>query len=271
MLYLKEKSMQKLYLKACEYVLNYGSPVSDTLEVTNAVLELENPSDNIATSRGDDWGIDLGYALGELAWYFSGHNDTKFISQFGSMWKRLTDDGITNNSGYGKLIYSKFGFDQTEKVVSILKDDPDSRRAKININTPRKNVDTTKDEPCTMFLQFFIRENKLQMTTVMRSNDLWYGTPYDILFFTSLQQVIAYRLGLQCGIYTHFASSLHIYNRNIFKLSKNLYKNKHKRKKYNINAIRMEREANYLYLIASNKNENAKETIINASRKADII
>lgn len=202
------------------HMLKYGSKVGNTHEVNNMVFHLKNPRNNLALSRTDSkYGISLSYALGELLWYFTGDNKVSFIGQFGSLWSRISDDGETNNSAYGHLIQKKWGFDQLDLMKRILEADPNSRRAVININTPHPEVIETRDEPCTISMQFFVRNNKLDMTTVMRSNDIWYGTPYDVVYFTSLQLILATQLGVELGEYTHFAGSFHVYDANYLELN----------------------------------------------------
>ena len=154
----------------------------------------------------------------ELTWYFSKRKDLGFISKFSKFWEHLSDDGQTVNSAYGYILHRKFGFDQIEMVIRLLKADPGSRRAVVNINDANPRTMITKDEPCTICLQFYIRDGRLNCTAIMRSNDLWFGTPYDVLYFTTLQQYIAACLGLELGSYTHFATSLHYYLRDENKL-----------------------------------------------------
>ncbi len=45
----------------------------------------------------------------------------------------------------------------------------------------------------------------------MRSNDAIWGLPYDVFFFTMLQELLACELGRQLGTYTHVVGSLHLY------------------------------------------------------------
>lgn len=189
--------------------LREAPKVGNTSELNNVKFVLTDITNNIVSVRG----ISPSYLFGELLWYFNGDNSLEFISQFSSYWKRLSDDGKTCNSAYGYLIQTAYGFNQIDKVIKILKEDPNSRRAKININVPNANVDTTKDEPCTMSLHFMVRKNKLDCTAVMRSNDIWFGLPYDVAFFTELQKMIASKLNVGYGEYTHFAISLHMYER----------------------------------------------------------
>lgn len=189
--------------------------VGNTKELLNVKITLKDITKNIVSIRG----LSPSYLFGELLWYLNADNSLEFISQFSSFWNKLSDDGETCNSAYGYLIEKAHGYNQLEKVIEILKEDPNSRRAKININFPSDRVDTTKDEPCTMSVHFMIRHNKLDCTVVMRSNDIWFGFPYDVAFFTELQKLVAKELGVGYGWYTHFAVSLHMYDRDIEKLA----------------------------------------------------
>lgn len=178
-------------------------------EFLNAVFVVEDPTRNIVISPIRK--MPMRYAVGELAWYLSGSNRVKDIAQFAQKWADISDDGKTNNSAYGWRIFEKFGFDQWEHVKNLLKADPNSRQAVIHIkdasNTP------TKDVPCTIALQFFIRDYALHMTVYMRSNDIWMGVPYDMFSFCFLQMKMAMELGVSIGTYTHVAGSLHLYKR----------------------------------------------------------
>lgn len=163
----------------------------------------------------------LTYLAAELLWYWSARNDVEFIGKFAKLWKVLSDDGVTNNSAYGYILQKKHGFDQIEKVIELLKYDPYSRRAVININVPNEKVIETKDEPCTVCLDYQIRNGKLHCTCVMRSNDMNFGLRNDLGFFISLQKYIAKKLNVPVGTYTHFAMSIHFYDRD-FKFVKDV-------------------------------------------------
>ena len=205
------RKIDKIYLKCCYDLLHHGKQVGNTLELRNIKFTVPDITENIISVRN----LSAAYLFGEWLWYFDGKNDVDFISAFGSMWKKLSDDGVTNNSAYGYIMKYKFGFDQIEKVIELLKKDPNSRRAVINLNTPNESVIETKDEPCTIALDFLIRNNRLYCTGMMRSNDIWFGLPYDIAFFMELQKFIADAIGVEYGTYTHFAVSLHAYDKNL--------------------------------------------------------
>ena len=203
-----DNDIDKIYLTICKDLL-HAPKVAGTRELNNVKLQLRNIDNNIVSVRD----ISLPYLFGEFLWYFNGLNDVEFIAKFSKMWERLTDDGKTANSAYGYLMKEGYGFNQVEKIIELLKRDPDSRRAVINLNVPNDRVIETKDEPCTIALQFLIRKGKLHCTGIMRSNDIWFGLPYDIAFFTELQKYVADRLGIQYGTYTHFVTSLHLYDK----------------------------------------------------------
>jgi thymidylate synthase len=99
---------------------------------------------------------------------------------------------------------------QYEYVLDLLKRDPDTRQAVLNVNA---EIDQriSKDVPCTISLQLLLRGGKLNMIATMRSNDLLWGTPYDVSGFTFIQQCFASWLGVPVGYYVHQAGSLHIY------------------------------------------------------------
>ena len=179
-------------------------------EFLNAVTILKDPTQNILKS--DIRKLPMRYAVGELLWYLSGSNSLDDIKRYSKAWENLSDDGYTVNSAYGYRIQSKFGFNQWEHVINLLRKDPNSRQAVIHIKDA--SDEPTKDLPCTVCLQYLIRDGKLHATTYMRSNDIWLGFPYDVFSFTCLQIIMAFELGVDIGEYTHIAGSLHLYSRN---------------------------------------------------------
>lgn len=178
-------------------------------EICDAVFCVEDPTRNIVSSVVRK--MPMRYAVGELAWYLSGSNKVSDISRFAKKWVDISDDGVTNNSAYGYRIKEKFGFDQWKYIKSMLTKDPNSRQAIIHIKDA--NNAKTKDIPCTVYLQFLLRDGKLNLSVHMRSNDIWMGVPYDMFSFCFLQMLMAMELGVEIGTYTHYAGSLHMYGR----------------------------------------------------------
>lgn len=198
-------------------------------EVLNAVTVIEDPTRCILKSKIRN--LPMRYMIGELLWYLSGNPSLKAIQLYTNAWDRMSDDGETVNSNYGHRIQhalcevSGDTFDQLKMVEQLLKKDPNSRQAVIHIKQARNLMSyPTNDVNCTVCLQFFIRNEKLYMTTYMRSNDLWMGFPNDIFQFTAMQIYLAMKLGYQLGSYTHIAGSLHLYDRDYQTALKNIDK-----------------------------------------------
>ena len=110
---------------------------------------------------------------------------------------------------------------QWELVKEILKNDKDSRQAIINIHVPADRIEASRDLPCTLNLQFFIRPDSagtdtLIMVVNMRSNDVIKGFTIDFFQFSMLQEILMLELrqyypDLKLGIYYHNAGSFHVY------------------------------------------------------------
>ena len=206
-----------VYRKIANDILDHGHAI-DTTNPRGATLELCNYEFVIDDISGNECitlltgGTNLTYVAAELLWYWSARNDVAFISKFSKFWNKISDDGVTANSAYGYILQKKHGFNQIEKIIELLTKDPNSRRAVLNINVPNEHVIETRDELCTVCLNYQIRNNKLHCTCVMRSNDYNTGLRNDLPFFISLQKYIANRLGVGYGSYTHYAFSMHMYN-----------------------------------------------------------
>lgn len=203
-------NMDLIYHDICKKLATSGNEVRGTKELNNFSFTLTDLDNNVINIRD----ISKSYICGELLWYALGRKDVGFINKFAGLWGRISDDGETSYSAYGDIVFNRHGFNQVDKIIQLLCDDPESRRAVINFNVPNENVIKTKDEICTIALQFLIRDGKLHCYGIMRSNDVWYGLPYDVIFFTELTKYIARRLNIPYGTYTHTVISLHVYERN---------------------------------------------------------
>jgi thymidylate synthase len=171
------------------------------------------------------------YTIAETLWYFTGNNKTEWISNYSSFWKNISDDGETANSAYGARIFKSNKnivnglLNQWDYILNELQHDNDSRRAVIHIRVPDDSLYAKLDVPCTLTLQFFVRDKKLHMVTNMRSSDLIFGITYDIPAFTMFQEKLAQDLNVELGTYKHMSNSLHIYERH-FKMCEDILNNK---------------------------------------------
>jgi thymidylate synthase len=192
-------------------------------------FEIQQPLNRIPYVPDRDFA--LSYMIAELIWYLSGNDDTEWISEYSGFWKHISDHGKAN-SAYGRYLFVDQYGDATPEglrtqwdyIIDELRRDPDSRRAVIHIRQPEHSFMDTKDVPCTLSLQFFIRDGNLNQIASMRSSDLIFGLAYDVPAFTFLQEMLAAELGVGVGWYRHISASLHVYERH-FEMCENIMKN----------------------------------------------
>lgn len=97
-------------------------------------------------------------------------------------------------------------------VIDELRRNPDSRRAVIDVRD--NSVDMFNEHPaCLQHMQFMIRDGKLNLQIVMRSNDAAEATFMNAFAFVSLQERVAKNLNVPVGTYTHTANSFHVYKK----------------------------------------------------------
>ena len=220
---IKGKSIKTVYTKLAKSLLKTKQHVAGTSEINNCCLVISNPSlTNFSFGMRE---ISEKYAKAELEWYWSGDNSCKTIGAYAKKWLEITDDGKTSNSAYGYILQKKYGFNQIDQVIELLKKDPTTRRAVLNISDPAIDRINTKDMQCTVCLQFLLRDGKLNTTVYMRSNDIVFGLPYDYIYFMSIARHISEALSVEIGTYTHIAGSIHLYDstRNKLKKTKKCY------------------------------------------------
>jgi len=196
-------------------------------ELLGASFTITNPRDRIPYVTGRKFSMT--YMVAELIWYLSGSNKTEWIANYSNFWRDISDDGVTANSAYGARLFqphhkiAQGRFSQWEYIIEELQRDPDSRRAVMHLRVPDDSVDAKLDVPCTLALQFFIRDGKLHQIVNMRSSDVIFGIAYDIPAFTLFQELLANELGVELGSYTHMSNSLHIYERH-FEMAETILK-----------------------------------------------
>lgn len=176
------------------------------------------------------------YFAGELAWYLKGDNSIDFINNFSSFWKDICPSGKAN-SNYGSLLFKPHpssrggltdssGVNQLEWVYNSLVKDINTRQAVAFFNAPYFQYEGNRDFVCTMYVNFWIRKNHLEMKVQMRSNDIFFGLSYDAPWFSTLHQSMFLNLkkvypDLKLGMYYHCADNIHFYERH-FELAESI-------------------------------------------------
>ncbi|MFJ4866722.1 thymidylate synthase [Streptomyces sp. NPDC088748] len=155
------------------------------------------------------------FNLAEALWYFSGRSDLEYMTYYAPGIRRFVmgAEALTGTA-YGPRMFNfgSTGLDQWASVADLLREDPDTKRAVLQIYQPEELVvQGNPDVACTIALQFLARNNCLNMVSYMRANDAYRGIVSDIFSFTFLQELMARELGLELGRYTHMVGSLHLY------------------------------------------------------------
>ncbi|MFE2498566.1 thymidylate synthase [Streptomyces scopuliridis] len=155
--------------------------------------------------------VNPAFAVAETVWHLSG-SDAPWIFDYNARLRQYADDGVLRGA-YGPRMRNWAGkVDQLARVVEILQEDPDSRRALIQLYDPAQDAAGHKDVPCTLGFRFHLRAGRLHMATTMRGQDVWIGMPYDVFFYTVLHELVAGWLDAELGEFHLHVGSLHIYD-----------------------------------------------------------
>lgn len=122
-------------------------------------------------------------------------------------------DGILDfevNAGLWHYTYHRRFEKWIPGVINELKNNPNSRRASISVRDNSKD-DGNANPACLQNIQFMIRNNKLDMFVLFRSNDSVRASFMNAFALTELQKRIADELNISVGEYTHRANSYHVY------------------------------------------------------------
>lgn len=186
-----------------------------TREVLHAVFHIKNPRNRWVLSRQP--GINPAFAIAEAIWILAGRDDARFINYWNKRYPQYAGNGDHYHGAYGRRLRHHFGHDQLERAYSALSACSDSRQVVLSIWDANSDFPASdgspvsRDIPCNICSLLKVRNGHLEWTQVMRSNDLFLGTPYNFVQFTTLQEVMAGWLGLEVGNYSHFSDSLHAY------------------------------------------------------------
>ncbi|MCF8445334.1 MAG: thymidylate synthase [Crocinitomicaceae bacterium] len=182
-------------------------------------------------------------AVEELLWFLRGETDiTSMKNNNIHIWDGNTTEefirnrkleGIvpTNSVGtlYGYQIRNwngdwiewrdngkRTGIDQLAKIISLLKNDPESRRILIS-NYNVEQTETGVLEPCHTLYSFNVDAEKKELHSLlwMRSADFMCGVPLNILHISLLTHILAKLLGYTAGEFTFQAANAHVYNNHI--------------------------------------------------------
>lgn len=189
-----------------------GSRNGTVSEITHVGITLMRPYEREIIVNGRK--PNIAAQIAETMWVLSGRNDVEFLSLYLPRAKEFSDDGETWRGGYGRRLRNWFGgVDQLEACVELLRADPLTRRAVMQIFDPGNDFAPSKDIPCNNWISFSNRLGKLDMHVGVRSNDLMWGwSGINAFEWSALQEIVAGMVGVQVGALHFSITSLHLYD-----------------------------------------------------------
>lgn len=167
--------------------------------------------------------LSIKYIKKEFLWYLKGDRFDTSICEHAKIWRDVVNTDGSINSNYGQYIFGDIGL--FDKCVELLLVDKDTRRASITILSKDHLLSDTNDVPCTYSINFRIRNDVLNMSVHMRSQDAIFGMGNDSPAFSFIHEMMfvimkSYYPNLQYGNYFHIADSFHVYERHFDLLQK---------------------------------------------------
>lgn len=190
-----------------------GMDVSPRDQATNEIMGYQTCIDMqypIVTIPSRE--LNYRFMAAEAYWILTGQQGLDELTPYCKRMAEFSDDGVTLSGAYGPRFIS-----QARYVVDTLVNDNSSRQAVTTIW--ERNPRPSKDIPCTVSLQWLLRNNKLHCIAYMRSSDVWLGWPYDVFTFTMMTcYIIALAnqkamTGWELGNLRVMAGSQHLYKR----------------------------------------------------------
>lgn len=154
--------------------------------------------------------------VAEQVWFISGaRKPADFLREYTKVWDLFTNPGDTVTVAYGYRWRKHFGRDQLGQLIAHLTEDPSSRHGVVvawDPTTDGLGGIVKKNIPCPYTFTLNIIGGRLHLHNIVRSNDMILGFPSDVAGFALLQMILAQKLGVRPGLYSHSISNAHVYD-----------------------------------------------------------
>ncbi len=199
---IKEKTAEKAWKKMLKEVMEHGTEFIDRKgrlckEVLNIITTIETP-DNVTKP------IEILSSLKK--WVYPSLEELKTF-----MLEKEDIPGYYYH--YGSRAFNYNGIDQVnDYLIPLLKKEPSSKRGIVVFYGPEKDtLPLKKETPGMVMMNFNIRNKKLHVTAIIRSNDLFYGWPGNIVQTYFLADYVSKELNVPLGELTTLSISAHIF------------------------------------------------------------
>lgn len=135
------------------------------------------------------------------------------------IWDSWADETGSIGKAYGyqlgvKHVYPEGEFDQVDRVLYDLKNNPHSRRIMTNIYT-FADLHEMHLYPCAYSMTFNVSGDTLNGILNQRSNDVAVANNWNVVQYSVLLMMLAQVSGLKVGELVHVIADAHIYDRHI--------------------------------------------------------
>lgn len=183
-----------------------------TRELTARTFRIVHPTQRYISVQGRLNSVVA--TVAETVWVLAGRSDLEFLIRYLPRARNFSDDGRTWRAGYGPRLRNWHGTDQLREVVKLLRADPTSRRAAISLIDPAADFTDSRDVPCNNWIHFIQRNNRLDMSIAVRSNDvIWGFSGINTFEWSVLHEVVARAIDARVGSQHWLVSSMHLYER----------------------------------------------------------
>ena len=156
--------------------------------------------------------------LDELLWIWQKKsNDLRQLSSH--IWDAWADENGTIGKAYGyqlgvKHQYPDGSFDQVDRVLKDLRENPASRRMVTNLFNHR-DLHEMALYPCAYSMTFNVSGNTLNAILNQRSQDMLTASNWNVCQYAALVLMMAQVSGLEAGELVHVIADCHIYDRHV--------------------------------------------------------
>jgi thymidylate synthase len=203
-------------------VLEHGRPRADrtgtgTLSIfgAQARFDLREGFPLLTTKK-----LHLKSIIYELLWFLRGDTNVRYLKEHGvTIWDEWANEDGNLGRVYGAQWRDWRGengvrVDQIEKVISEIKNNPQSRRLIVNAWNAAE-IDKMALPPCHVLFQFYVQDGELSCQLYQRSADLFLGVPFNIASYSLLTLMVAQVVDLRPGDFVHTFGDLHLYKNHL--------------------------------------------------------
>lgn len=157
-------------------------------------------------------------AVKELLWIWQ-----KKSNNIGDLEAHIWDSWADENGSIGKAYGYQLGvkhrypegeFDQVDRVIYDLKNNPSSRRIITNIYN-HHDLSEMNLYPCAYSMTFNVSGNRLNAILNQRSQDMLAANNWNVCQYAVLVHMLAQVSGLEVGELVHVIADAHIYDRHV--------------------------------------------------------